>query len=77
MIKKIFIGMPLYEGNISHVTLSGIIDLIQWFSLKKIEYKFCFISKVLSLICWHSGGVWGSNILYFQCFFNGFEGGGI
>ena len=37
--------MPLYEGNISHVTLSGIIDLIQWFSLKKIEYKFCFISK--------------------------------
>ena len=38
--KKIFIGMPLYEGNISHVTLSGIIDLIQWFSLKKIEYKF-------------------------------------
>ena len=39
--------MPLYEGNISHVTLSGIIDLIQWFSLKKIEYKFCFISKVV------------------------------
>ena len=37
--------MPLYEGNISHVTLTGIIDLIQWFSSKKIEYKFYFISK--------------------------------
>ncbi len=37
--------MPLYEGNISHITLSGIIDLIQWFSLKNIEYKFYFISK--------------------------------
>ena len=37
--------MPLYEGNISHVTLTGIIDLIQWFSTKNIEYKFYFISK--------------------------------
>ena len=37
--------MPLYEGNISHVTLTGIIDLIQWFSSKNIEYKFYFISK--------------------------------
>ena len=37
--------MPLYEGNISHITLSGIIDLIQWFGLKNIEYKFYFISK--------------------------------
>ena len=37
--------MPLYEGNISHVTLTGIIDLIQWFSAKNIEYKFYFISK--------------------------------
>ena len=37
--------MPLYEGNISHVTLTGIIDLVQWFALKKIEYKFYFISK--------------------------------
>ena len=37
--------MPLYEGNISHVTLTGIIDLIQWFSSKNIEYKFNFISK--------------------------------
>ena len=37
--------MPLYEGNISHITLSGIIDLIQWFSSKNIEYKFYFISK--------------------------------
>jgi len=43
--QKIFIGMPLYEGNISHVTLTGIIDLIQWFSSKNIEYKFYFISK--------------------------------
>ena len=43
--QKIFIGMPLYEGNISHVTLTGIIDLIQWFSTKNIEYKFYFISK--------------------------------
>ncbi len=37
--------MPLYEGNISHVTLTGIIDLIKWFSSKKIDYKFYFISK--------------------------------
>ena len=37
--------MPLYEGNISHVTLTGIINLIQWFSSKNIEYKFYFISK--------------------------------
>ena len=37
--------MPLYEGNISHITLTGIIDLIQWFSSKNIEYKFSFISK--------------------------------
>ncbi len=37
--------MPLYEGNISHITLTGIIDLIKWFSTKKIEYKFYFISK--------------------------------
>ena len=37
--------MPLYEGNISHITLTGIIDLIQWFSSKNIEYKFYFISK--------------------------------
>ena len=37
--------MPLYEGNISHITLTGIIDLVQWFSSKKIEYKFFFISK--------------------------------
>ena len=37
--------MPLYEGNISHVTLTGIIDLVQWFALKNIEYKFYFISK--------------------------------
>ena len=37
--------MPLYEGNISYVTLQGIIDLIHWFSLKDIEYKFYFISK--------------------------------
>ena len=37
--------MPLYEGNISHVTLTGIIDLIQWFSKKNIAYKFYFISK--------------------------------
>ena len=37
--------MPLYEGNISHITLTGIIDLIQWFSKKNIEYKFYFISK--------------------------------
>ena len=37
--------MPLYEGNISHITLSGIIDLIQWFNSKNIEYKFYFISK--------------------------------
>ena len=43
--KKIFIGMPLYEGNISHVTLTGIIDLIKWFSFKNIDYKFYFISK--------------------------------
>ena len=33
--------MPLYEGNISHVTLSGIIDPFN--GLLKIEYKFCFI----------------------------------
>ncbi len=37
--------MPLYEGNISHITLTGIINLIQWFSSKNIEYKFYFISK--------------------------------
>ena len=37
--------MPLYEGNISHVTLTGIIDLVQWFNSKNIEYKFYFISK--------------------------------
>ncbi len=37
--------MPLYEGNISHITLTGIIDLIQWFNSKNIEYKFYFISK--------------------------------
>ena len=37
--------MPLYEGNITHISLTGIIDLIQWFSAKKIEYKFYFISK--------------------------------
>ena len=43
--KKIFIGMPLYEGNISHVTMNGIIDLVQWFISKNIEYKFYFISK--------------------------------
>jgi len=40
--KKIFIGMPLYEGNISYVTLQGIIDLIHWFGSKNIEYKFYF-----------------------------------
>ena len=37
--------MPLYEGNISHITLTGIIDLIQWFGSKNIDYKFYFISK--------------------------------
>ena len=37
--------MPLYEGNISHISLTGIIDLIRWFSSKNIEYKFYFISK--------------------------------
>ena len=37
--------MPLYEGNISHVTMNGIIDLVQWFISKNIEYKFYFISK--------------------------------
>ena len=37
--------MPLYEGNISHITMTGIIDLVQWFNLKDIEYKFYFISK--------------------------------
>ena len=37
--------MPLYEGNISHITMTGIIDLVQWFISKNIKYKFYFISK--------------------------------
>ena len=39
--------MPLYEGNISHVTLTGIIDLIKWFSSKKLNINFILFQKTL------------------------------
>ena len=40
-------GCSLYEGNISHVTLTGIIDLIKWFNLKNIDYKFFYFKRPL------------------------------